>query len=112
MVDRTLRRINLFTWVFGLLFVAQLMDVVYTREVVLHHGMEEANPFAAMLIVGGGWLALLFVKAFPCMMGMLASLFMVRTEWWVKALVWFGVAVYMPLVGYHLMLAYNNWTIL
>ena len=107
-----LKNFNLFTLLFLLLFVTQIMDVAFTRDVVLYHGMEEANPFAAFLIASGGWLLLLFFKAFPCMMAAIASLFMTKTELWVKALVWFGVIVYMPLVVYHLTIAYNNWSML
>lgn len=108
MVIAIRERINLFTMLFVLLLVAQVLDVVYTRKFLLIGG-QETNPVAGMLIVNSGWWGLLFVKTFPCIMGVIVTLFMKETELWVKALVWFGVAVYIPLTIFHLS---NVWVIL
>ena len=91
----------LFAFLFALLAVLQIVDVVYTREFLMMGG-QEANPFAAMIINGSGWWGLLFVKVLPCIMGMIVSFYMEKTEWWVKALVWVGVAAYIPLTIFHM----------
>ena len=101
----------LFFLLFTFLLVVQVMDVVYTKEVITSGVAVESNPIAALLIDFWGWVGLLLFKTFPCIMGMIVSLFMSRTERWVKALVWLGVIAYVPLAAYHLY-HIGTWSIL